>query len=98
MPLINKPGTWFSVKKQKYANCQLLIKYLINNVKEGIVLIKDKRYKNNIERGIVVTKNTVAILFPYLRSQVTLMTAQPNIEPVVIPAININALLKNMES
>jgi len=25
------------------------------------------------------------------------MTAQPDIEPVVIPAININALLKNME-
>lgn len=50
------------------------------------------------QKDIIVTKNTVAILFPYLRSQVTLMTAQPDIEPVVIPAININALLKNMES
>ena len=49
------------------------------------------------KKDIIITKNTVAILFPYLRSQVTLMTAQPDIEPVVIPAININALLKNME-
>lgn len=49
------------------------------------------------KKDIIITKNTVAILFPYLRSQVTLMMAQPDIEPVVIPAININALLKNME-
>ena len=49
------------------------------------------------KKDIIITKNAVAILFPYLRSQVTRMTAQPDIEPVVIPAININALLKNME-
>ena len=49
-------------------------------------------------KDIIITKNTVAILFPYLRAQVTLMTSQPDIEPVVIPAININALLQNMES
>ena len=49
------------------------------------------------KKDIIITKNTVAILFPYLRSQVTRMTAQPDIEPFVIPAININALLKNME-
>ena len=39
----------------------------------------------------------MSILFPYLRAQVTLMTAQPDIEPVVIPAININALLQNLD-
>ena len=49
-------------------------------------------------KDIIITKNTVAILFPYLRAQITLMTSQPDIEPVVIPAININALLQNMES
>ena len=41
--------------------------------------------------------NTIAIMFPYLRSQVTLMTTQPNIAPVVIPPININSFLKKLE-
>lgn len=43
----------------------------------------------------VIQKNTVAILFPYLRSEVTLITAQPDFIPIVIPPININALLEN---
>lgn len=38
--------------------------------------------------------NAIAIIFPYMRSQVTLMTAQPNLPPIVLPPININALLK----
>lgn len=37
--------------------------------------------------------NAVAIIFPYLRAQVSLMTAQPNLPTLVLPAININALL-----
>lgn len=52
---------------------------------------------NADQKEIIITKNTMAILFPYLRAQVTLMTAQPDIEPVVIPAININALLQNLD-
>ncbi len=64
-------------------------------VVSGIFEFRTKLEQEKMD--IIITKNTVAILFPYLRSQVTLMTAQPDIEPVVIPAININALLKNME-
>ena len=41
-----------------------------------------------------LTENSVAILFPYLRSQITLLTAQPGISPLVIPAINITAFLQ----
>jgi preprotein translocase subunit SecB len=36
-------------------------------------------------------------MFPYLRSQVTLMTTQPNITPVIIPPININSFLKRQQ-
>ena len=49
-------------------------------------------------KEVIITKNTMAILFPYLRSQVTLLTAQPDIEPVVLTPININALLQNMDN
>ncbi len=40
----------------------------------------------------LLSKNAVAILFPYLRSQISLVTTQPNNVPIMIPAININAL------
>lgn len=38
--------------------------------------------------------NAVAIMFPFLRSQVAQITAQPNFEPIVIPTLNINAVLQ----
>lgn len=41
----------------------------------------------------LVTKNAVAILMPYMRSQVSLLTAQPNVDCIVLPPFNINALL-----
>lgn len=41
----------------------------------------------------LLSHNTVAIMFPYLRSQLTLLTSQPGFEPIVLPVININRLL-----
>lgn len=41
--------------------------------------------------------NAIAIMFPFLRSQVTLISSQPNFEAIVIPAININKLLSEQE-
>ena len=37
--------------------------------------------------------NAIAIMFPFLRSQVTLISSQPSFKPIIIPAININKLL-----
>lgn len=42
----------------------------------------------------LLSKNTVAILFPFIRSQMTLLTSQPDTIPVLLPAININALIE----
>ena len=36
----------------------------------------------------VINSNTVAIMFPFIRSQVTLMTSQPGMSPIVLPTIN----------
>ena len=41
----------------------------------------------------LVEKNAVAILFPYLRSELSLLTAQPETDPIVLPAMNINGML-----
>lgn len=37
--------------------------------------------------------NTVSIMFPYLRSELSLLTAQPNFPVLNLPVMNINALL-----
>lgn len=41
-------------------------------------------------------KNAMSILFPYIRSEVTLLTSQPNFKPIIIPPININALYEKI--
>lgn len=41
----------------------------------------------------LINKNAVAILMPYLRSELTLLTAQPDTESVILPPFNINKML-----
>lgn len=67
------------------------LEIVVSGIFEFNVELKDE------QKQIIITKNTMAILFPYLRAQVTLMTSQPDVEPVVLPAININSLLQNLE-
>ena len=45
---------------------------------------------NNIER---FKSNALAILFPYLRALISSFTANANVAPIILPAININAFL-----
>lgn len=40
----------------------------------------------------LIRSNSVAILFPYLRSVVTMLTANANISPYVLPVMNIAAM------
>ena len=46
-------------------------------------------------KNTLVSKNAIAILMPYLRSEVSLLTAQPGVECVVLPAFNINKILED---
>lgn len=43
----------------------------------------------------LINKNAVAILMPYLRSELTLLTAQPDTDSVVLPTFNINKMFEN---
>ena len=56
---------------------------------EGREDLKDETIRTLID------KNAVAILMPYLRSEVTLLTSQPEMESVVLPVFNINKMLDN---
>lgn len=46
----------------------------------------------------LVQYNTLAILFPYLRSQICLITVQPDIPPITFPPVNIVALFKDVDN
>ncbi len=48
-------------------------------------------------RDTILKKNAVAILFPYVRAQLTLITSQPEIEPIVLPVFNISTIIDNMD-
>lgn len=41
----------------------------------------------------ILKKNTVAIMFPFIRSQVSLLTTQPGMTPILLQPIDVNALL-----
>lgn len=45
------------------------------------------------EKNTLISKNTIAIMMPYLRSQVSLLTAQPGVECAILPVFNINNIV-----
>ena len=51
--------------------------------------------ENNFDILRLIKENGVAILFPYLRSELTLLTTQPGFQPIVLPAVNIAKMFQN---
>lgn len=60
----------------------------------GFFTIEDSQNVKEEIKDDLVNKNAIAILMPYLRSEVSLLTAQPGMECVVLPAFNINKMLE----
>ena len=52
------------------------------------IVCEDALMKERLKKN-----NTISILFPYIRSEVTLLTSQPEMTPVIIPPIYINKLI-----
>ena len=52
----------------------------------------------NILENPLIKQNTIAIMFPFIRSEITLLTSQPGMSPIVIPPLNINKLLSNTQT
>lgn len=53
--------------------------------------------EDNPQKDILLEKNAIAIIFPYARSQMTLLTSQPETVPVIVPVVNINNLFEENE-
>lgn len=46
-------------------------------------------------QDVLIGKNAVAILLPYMRSELSLLTAQPDVDIVTLPIFNVNHMLDN---
>ena len=53
--------------------------------------------ENEALKQELVRYNTVAIMFPYLRSQISLVSTQPDMPPITIPPMNIVGLFKEVD-
>ena len=60
------------------------------------VYVKSKaHFITQQENTHLIEKNTIAIMFPYIRSHISTITSQPGMMPSVLPPINIAAMLKD---
>lgn len=60
----------------------------------GIFVLKEWEKEENI---VIIENNTVAILFPYLRTLVTTVTSNANLNPYILPIINVAEYFKSVK-
>ncbi|MBP2027438.1 preprotein translocase subunit SecB [Acetoanaerobium pronyense] len=69
--------------------------FFISITAVGKFKISEVDFVPNDVKQKIVKNNTIAILFPYIRSQVTLLTSQPNFKSFVFPVVNINSIFES---
>lgn len=63
----------------------------------GFFTFNSKETLDEDTKNTLISKNSVAILMPYMRSQISLLTAQPEVDCVVLPPFNINNFVDKNE-
>ncbi len=53
------------------------------------------KFRTTQENKGLIEKNAIAIMFPYIRSYISIITTQPGMTPIVLPAMNIVAMLND---
>lgn len=76
-------------------DCDKEDEYTINIKLTGYFSFDSKESIDEQEKNELITKNAVAIIMPYMRSQISLLTAQPNVDCIVLPPFNINNFIKD---
>jgi len=65
-------------------------------ITNGIFSLTDQDVDES-RKEVLLKMNTVAIMFPYIRSEVSLLTAQPGLTPVQMPIIDVSKLVLNQK-
>lgn len=67
--------------------------YKLKIALSGFFSINEQQLPENISADMLIKNNAVAILMPYLRAEVSLLTSQPEVDCVVMPVFNVNAMM-----
>ncbi len=97
----NEIETSFDTEYNNLSECDIEVKLkcFIKSTTFNINIVLVGHFTNTEEdinyRETINKVNTVSIMFPYMRSEISLLTAQPNFPTIDLPIVNINALLEN---
>lgn len=79
---------------------EVFLSTTVSDVNETIyVNVKGRSiFSTKQENKDLLEKNTIAIMFPYIRSYISSITTQPGITPIVLPAMNIVAMINDQKT
>ena len=88
----------FSFNKREYGEFVSSIRIIGTKKDEYNFVVRASGYLQISEAvedsDILIQQNAIAIVFPYIRSQISLLTAQPEVDPVILPPMNIAQMVK----
>lgn len=85
-----------SIEEDEY---EILLNTTVSDENENIyVNVKGKAVFRTQQKNMdMLEKNTIAIMFPYIRSYISIITTQPGMPPIVLPAMNIIAMINDQK-
>lgn len=88
-----------SVKKTEANNYIVTLVLKVEKTNEYTAKVQISGYceidENEPNKDVLLNENAPAILYPYARAQMTMLTAQPETTPLVLPVINMHAMRQN---
>lgn len=89
-----------NLKKVADNSLEVLLETTISDIAEIVfVNVKGRAvFSSNQENIDIFEKNAIAIMFPYIRSYISLITTQPGMNPIVLPAMNIVAMINEQKN
>ena len=78
---------------------EVLLEITVSDEEEKVfVNVKGRAVVSTRQENMdMLEKNTIAIMFPYIRSYISSITTQPGMSPIVLPAMNIVAMVNDQK-
>lgn len=88
-----------NVENIEEAAYEVVLNTTVSDENENIyVNVKGKAIFRTQQKNMdMLEKNTIAIMFPYNRSYISIITTQPGMPPIVLPAMNIIAMINDQK-
>lgn len=88
-----------NVENIEEAAYEVVLNTTVSDENENIyVNVKGKAIFRTQQKNMdMLEKNTIAIMFPYIRSYISIITTQPGMPPIVLPAMNIIAMINDQK-